>query len=100
MSDKSAKNIINKTLLPITNDKDEIKEPSNDNCNKKKIEECNKKGKVCNPLKNTCVDKNGKTYIDYLKTLKKQKTPPITNDKDEIKEPSNDNCNKKKNRRM
>tara|TARA_B110001450_G_scaffold99962_1_gene94762 strand:+ start:327 stop:4076 length:3750 start_codon:yes stop_codon:yes gene_type:complete len=94
MSDKSAKNIINKTLLPITNDKDEIKEPSNDNCNKKKIEECNKKGKVCNPLKNTCVDKNGKTYIDYLKTLKKQKTPPITNDKDEIKEPSNDNKGK------
>ena len=37
MSDKSAKNIINKTLLPITNDKDEIKQPSNDNCNKKKI---------------------------------------------------------------
>ena len=54
----------------------------NNKCTEKKIEECEKKGKVCNPLKATCVDKNGITYKNYLKTLKKTKTPP----KDEIKE--------------
>ena len=55
----------------------------NDKCTEKRIKECEKKGKVCNPLKGTCVDKNGKTYNDYLKTLNKTKTPL----KDEIKEP-------------
>ena len=55
----------------------------NDKCTEEKIKECEKKGKVCNPLKGTCVDKNGITYKNYLKTLKKPKTPP----KQELKKP-------------
>ena len=77
MTDKSVKNTINEIEKSKTPPKEE-----NDKCTEKRIKECEKKGKVCNPLKGTCVDKNGKTYKDYLKTLKKSKTPP----KDEIKE--------------
>ena len=52
----------------------------NDICTEKKIKECEKKGKVCNPLKGRCIDKDGITCKNYLKTLKKNKT----SSKDEI----------------
>jgi len=78
MADKSVKNTIKEIEKPKTPQKEE-----NDKCTKKKITECEKKGKVCNPLSGRCVDKNNVDYKKFLKTLKKPKTPP----KEEIEKP-------------
>ena len=75
---------------------EEIREEENTKCSKKKIEDCKKKDKMCNPKTGYCIKPKTLLPIPVINTKKENKADIDISEIEEINEEENTKCSKKK----